>query len=76
MDKKSRRVDIKAILANPITKRNMMINLIVAAAAMEGIDTTPEQATQAYDKIQEEKRHRVVNGIEGIETDDILRLTS
>ena len=55
MMSKKTRVDIKGMLANPITKRAMMIDLIVVAATMEGIDTTPEQAAMAYDKVQREK---------------------
>lgn len=49
-----RRVDIRAILANPTQRRDLMIRCIIAIQAREGITTTPEQAAAAYDKVQAE----------------------
>jgi len=46
----NRRVDIKAILADPQQRRRMMVSAIVAIQAREGIETTPQQAAEAYDK--------------------------
>jgi hypothetical protein len=51
-----RRVDIKAILANPVTRRRLMVRNIIAIQAREGITTTQEQAEAAYDKVLKEKR--------------------
>ena len=50
-----RRVDIKAVLADPGLRREMMIPAIQAIQAREGIDTTREQAEQAYDRVQQEE---------------------
>lgn len=49
------RVNIKAILADPILRREMMVETLIAIQAREGIETTREQAERAYDAIQEEK---------------------
>ena len=51
----SRRVDIKAILANSAKRRRLMVDTIIATQAREGITTTRAQAEAAYDKAQEEK---------------------
>jgi hypothetical protein len=46
-----RRVDIKAILADPEQRRRLMVGVIVATQAREGIETTAEQAAEAYDRV-------------------------
>jgi hypothetical protein len=46
---------LKSILSSPITRRELLIGVIIAAQAREGIDTTYEQAAAAYDRVQEEK---------------------
>jgi len=51
----NRRVDIRAILANPAQRRELLVNTIIATQAREGIVTTRAQAETAYDRIQEEK---------------------
>lgn len=51
------RIDMKAILADPVRRREMAIRFIISAQAMEGIETTREQAERAYDTVQREKRH-------------------
>ncbi len=48
-----RRVDIKAILANPAQRRQLMVTTLIATQAREGVVTTQEQAEAAYDKVQE-----------------------
>ncbi len=50
------RVDIKAILRDPVKRRQLMVRCIIATQAREGVVTTQEQAEAAYDKIQKEKR--------------------
>jgi hypothetical protein len=50
-----KRVNIRAILANPAQRRCLMISTIVATQAREGITTTYEQAAAAYDKIRGER---------------------
>ena len=50
-----KRVDIKAILANPAQRRELMVSTIIATQAREGIVTTRAQAEAAYDAIQTEK---------------------
>jgi hypothetical protein len=46
------RIDIKAILRDPKQRRDLMIRVIVATQAREGIKTTQEQAAAAYDKVR------------------------
>ena len=43
--------NIKAILANPVLRKEMMVNTIIALQAIEGISTSREQAEHAYDMI-------------------------
>ncbi len=50
-----RRLDIKAILADPKQRRHLMVQTIIATQAREGIVTTQEQAEAAYDKVQRER---------------------
>jgi hypothetical protein len=47
--------DLEAILRNPILRRKLMVDTIIALQAREGIITTREQAEAAYDKVQAEK---------------------
>lgn len=53
------RVDIKAILANPTLKRKLMIEVIIATQAREGIVTTREQAACAYDSVVKKENYRL-----------------
>lgn len=53
-----RRLDVKAILANPAMRRDLMVDAIMAIQAREGIETTREQAEAAYDHIQHEKQSK------------------
>ena len=48
---------LKAILANPRQRRELMVGVIIATQAREDIITTQEQAEAAYDKVQKEKLH-------------------
>lgn len=50
-----RRVNIKQILQDPEQKKELMVGVIQFLQNIEGIDTTKEQAENAYDKVQEEK---------------------
>ena len=47
-----KRIDIKAILANPQQRRELMVRCIIAIQAREGITTTRQQAEAAYDKVR------------------------
>ena len=49
-----RRVIIKELLADSVVRRRLMINVIIATQAREGITTTWAQAAAAYDKVAEE----------------------
>jgi len=49
-----RRIDIKAILSDPVKRRRLMIQALIATQEREGITTTWEQAEAAYDKVQKE----------------------
>jgi hypothetical protein len=50
-----KRVDIRAILADPVQRKQLMVSTIIATQAREGIVTTVEQAEAAYDKVQQER---------------------
>ena len=51
-----RRINIKAILADPDLRRKLMVSTIQATQAREGIDTTKEQADRAYYVVTEAER--------------------
>lgn len=51
-----RRGLLKAVLGNPRQRRKLMVSVIIATQAREGIYTTQEQAEAAYDKVVKEKR--------------------
>lgn len=48
------RVNIRAILADPKLRKELMVQTIIATQAREGIDTTRDQAAQAYEKVRRE----------------------
>ena len=52
----SRRIDVKAILADPEQRRELIVRTIQATQAREGIDTTEEQAMAAYDAVMQEAK--------------------
>lgn len=49
-----KRVNIKQILSNPEQKRELFVGVIQFLQNIGGIDTTKEQAENAYDKVQED----------------------
>ena len=49
----NRRVDLKAILADPDLRRELMVSTIQATQAREGIQTTEDQADRAYYVVSE-----------------------
>ncbi len=51
------RIDIRAILRNPVLKKELMVSTIIATQAREGITTTQEQAEAAYDVVKKEPKH-------------------
>ena len=53
---KNKRVNVKAILADPDLRRKLMVSTIQATQAREGIDTTEEQADRAYYVVTEAER--------------------
>lgn len=52
----SRRVDVRAILADPDLRRKLMVSSLQAKQAREGIATTEEQAERAYYVVTEGER--------------------
>jgi hypothetical protein len=54
-----KRFDIKAILRDPVKRRELMVRCIMTTQHMEGIMTTREQAEAAYDKVQKEKHENL-----------------
>ena len=53
---KNKRINVRAILANPDLRRKLMVSTIQATQAREGIDTTEEQADRAYYVVSEGER--------------------
>jgi len=47
----AKRVDIRAILSDPVKRRTLLVNCIIATQAREGVTTTREQAEDAYDRV-------------------------
>lgn len=47
--------EIQRILHTPHLKRELLVRVLIATQAREGIITTQEQAERAYDKVQEER---------------------
>ena len=47
-----KRVNVRAILADEHSRRELLIRSIIFLQAVEGIETTREQAALAYDKIK------------------------
>lgn len=45
-----RRVDVRAVLADEEFRRALMVGVIRATQAREGIDTSEEQALRAYER--------------------------
>jgi len=58
MSASRRRVDIKAILADPTQREELFVSLIQATQAREGILTTEAQARTAYRKIASANKKR------------------
>ena len=50
-----RRLNVRAILADPAQRRRLIVGVIIATQAREGIDTTPEEAGAAYDRVLAER---------------------
>jgi hypothetical protein len=46
------RLNVKAILADPVLRRRLFVNVIVTTQLREGITTTLEQAERAYDTVR------------------------
>ena len=55
-----KRVDLKAILADPAKREKLMVQCIIAAQARAGIHTTAEQATRAYRKARSERAKKSI----------------
>jgi hypothetical protein len=61
MTRRRRRVLMKDLLADPEQRRDLMVETLIATQAREGIETSREEAEQAYDRVQEELRHAESN---------------
>lgn len=55
-EKPARRIDMRALLNDPVKRKALMVDCILATQAREGIETTREQAEAAYEKVQVEIR--------------------
>jgi hypothetical protein len=55
-----RRLDIRAILADPAQRRELMVRSLMFVQTAERIDTTRAQAEAAYDAIQQERKARLM----------------
>ena len=58
---RNERVNVKAILADPDLRRELMVRTIQATQAREGIETTEEQAERAYYVVTESERTSVLS---------------
>lgn len=50
----SRRLDVRAILADPVLRRKLLARCLRATQAREGREITWERAYEVYDKIRRE----------------------
>ena len=50
-----RRIDVKALLADPVKRKALMVPALIALQARECIVTTRAQAEAAYEKVQAER---------------------
>ncbi len=44
------RINMTELLADPVKRKELMVRVIIATQAREGIETTREQAEAAYEK--------------------------
>ena len=51
-----RRVDVEAILRDPVTRRALMIRSVIALQARAGTTTTRDQAAAAVDNVERRAR--------------------
>lgn len=56
-----RRVDVRSILRDEGQRRRLMVGVIRATQAREGVETTREQAGRAYDRVRAQ-----VDGVEDV----------
>ncbi len=49
------RINMSDLLADSAKRKELMVRVIIATQAREGIETTREQAEAAYEKVQKEK---------------------
>jgi len=56
-----KRIDVRAILKVPAKRRRLLVGVIRATQAREGIDTTVAQAQAAYDAVYASKHPAPVN---------------
>lgn len=50
------RIDLQAILRDPVQRRDLLVRCLIAIQAREGIMTTRAQAEQAYDAVRAEPK--------------------
>ena len=48
------RINMADLLADPVARKELMVRVIIATQAREGIETTREQAEAAYEKARRE----------------------
>jgi hypothetical protein len=51
---KRKRFDIKKILSDPMLRKEIITQTIIATQSREGVETTIEQAERAYFKVRKE----------------------
>lgn len=49
------RINMADLLADPVARKELMVRVIIATQAREGIKTTRAQAEAAYEKVQGER---------------------
>jgi hypothetical protein len=56
MQDRRKKSQIRGVLDDPVQRREMIIRMIMSTQALEGVDTTWEQAAEAYDRVVAELR--------------------
>lgn len=61
------RFDIRTLLYNPVPRRELFVQVIIATQAREGVVTTRKQAEQAYDAVSRLREQRTNGGTDGLD---------
>ena len=57
-----RRLDVRAILRDPVLRKRLMVQSLITIQAREGRDLAIEEAEAVYDRVQSSERWRATRG--------------